>query len=74
MVNLEIEHTTEGVINKCKDCGAELISILHKCNPFRDIREQPCLHEQSAEEAIRLGKPIPQLCLSCPCPKCSPRC
>ncbi len=33
MEDIEIEHTTEGVINRCKKCGEEITSMLHKC-PF----------------------------------------
>lgn len=38
------------------------------------ISEQPCLVEQARKEAERLGNPHQAICVSCPCPKCSPRC
>ena len=40
----------------------------------KETFEQPCLVEQVMEELKRLGKPDHSICISCPCPKCSPKC
>ena len=53
-------------IRKLKTIKMENIKI--------ETKEQPCLVEQAMEEAKRLGKPNQPICVSCPCPKCSPRC
>ena len=36
-MEIKLEHTTEGIVNRCAECGDGIISILHKCNPFRNI-------------------------------------
>jgi len=35
MVKTKIVYTTDGVITICSECGEEIKSILHKCNPFK---------------------------------------
>jgi len=38
-------------------------------------QEQPCLIEQAAKEAERMGQRPPYaFFISCPCPRCTPRC
>jgi len=39
-----------------------------------EINNKNCLVEQAMKEAKDRGEPNLSLCLSCPCPKCSPRC
>lgn len=35
----EIEHTTNGIINKCSKCKKEIKSVLHKCNIFQEVQK-----------------------------------
>ena len=37
-MGVKIEHTTDGVINRCSECGEELKSLFHRCNPFRGAK------------------------------------
>lgn len=37
-MTIKLIHTTEGVKTICVECGDEIISMMHKCNPFRDIK------------------------------------
>ncbi len=39
-----------------------------------ETKEQPCLIQEAYKRAKKRGEKNPILYISCPCPKCSPRC
>ena len=63
---------------KCPHCGKIMDGYENPYNEQRFEFEQPCLAEQCAEQIRRerglpSGTPVP-VHISCPCPRCSPRC
>jgi hypothetical protein len=37
---LKLIHTTDGIKTVCLECGEEITSLMHKCNPFRDVKPE----------------------------------
>ena len=33
-MEIKLEYTTDGVKTVCVECGEEILSMMHKCNPF----------------------------------------
>ena len=48
--------------------------ILKMENTTTNGKEQLCLVEEAYKRAKERGENNPTICVSCPCPKCSPSC
>ena len=68
---------------KCSECGTVYAPFIRECNCSRNVKPTissvskveinfPCLWDGMSETAPGSGIKIGWL--SCPCPKCSPRC